>query len=330
MKDSARRIPVLIVSALLAASLWLYVRAQNALVVPQTFPVKLTAINLNSDLIVTRIPTTINVVVEGLDQDLRQIDERLLARVSALIDLSQATPGINEYRVTIRPPTGAGMSLEWRPQGDRQVLVGIDRRVHRNFQVQVVKLGLAPDGIEVGNVLLEPSEIMLDGPESLLNLVDQVRATLDVSKVRAGETYEAPVEVFGRDKGPMPLVTSEPQTVTLRPIVAAAPPSRSVLVSPSWQGQLAFGAEVVSYSITPNQVEVQGLREVLSDLMTMRTEPIDLTGVRESAVRTIALVVPTGVEVLNTRGKVVESPSVTVRLNIRMSAPPDGSTTGGQ
>lgn len=327
MKDTARKIPVLIVSGLLAASLWLYVRAQNALVVTQTFPVKLTAIGLGSDLIVTRIPATINVKVEGSDQDLRQVDEK---RVSALVDLQQATPGINGYRVTIRPPTGAGMSLKWSLQDDLPVNVGIDRRVRRPFQVQVVKQGLPPDGIEVGDVLLEPPVIMLDGPETQLNLVDEVRATFDLSKVRAGETYQAQVEVFGKDKGPMPLITSDPSAVTLRPIVAAAPPSRSVLVSPSWKGQLAFGAEIVSYSITPNQIQLRGRREVLAELLTIRTQNIDLTGLRESRVLTVPLVVPAGVEVLNAEGRVVSNPTVAVRLNVRMTETASGSTTGGQ
>lgn len=303
------------VSILMATGLWLYVRAQNALIVPQSFPVKLTFSNLDPNLIVTRIPATVNVVVEGMDLDLRQIDDKMLARVAASVDLSSASDGLNYYKVSIRPPTGS--PLMWKAQGDGQVLVGIDKRVRRSFEVTVAKQGLAPDGIEVGDVLLEPASVMLDGPETQINLVEEVRATLDVSEVQPGETYEAEVEVFGKDKGPMPLITSEPQTVTLRPIVANSPPTRNVLVVPEFRGQLPFGAEVVGYEVTPNQLRVQGKRETLSQVLTISTQPVDLSTLTESRTLTLPLTMPDGVQVIDSRGVALPPPVVRVQIVVR-------------
>lgn len=315
MKDLARRLPILLVSFLLATGLWLYVRAQNALVVQQTFAVKLQAANLDPSLIVTRMPATINVEVEGKDQELRQIDEQVLARASALVDFSSASAGPGTYRVTITPPPGS--MLTWRPKDDGQVLVYLDRRIRRSFEVQVAKQGLAPDGLQVGEVLLDPSMVMLDGPESQINEVGEVRATLEVAKVRPGETYESKVEIFGKDQGPLPLVTSEPQTVTLRPVVASAPPNRNVLIEPDWSGQLPFGTEFVSYTVTPNQVQVEGNREVLANMQALRTGPIDLSSLQQSKTVTVPLVVPNGAQVIEPRGGVVTRPTVRVRIEVR-------------
>ena len=299
----------------MAAGLWLYVRAQNALIVPQTFPVKLAVNNLDPDQIVTRIPATVNVLVEGMDMDLKQIDEKTLGRVTASVDLSSSSAGLNYYKVSIRPPTGS--PLMWKAQGDGQVLVGIDTRVHRAFPVTVDKQGLAPDGLEVGDVLTQPNTVMLDGPETQMNLVEEVRATLDVSDVKAGETYEASVEVFGKDKGPMQLITSEPQTITLRPIVANSPPTRNVLVVPSWTGQLPFGIEVISYEITPNQLRVQGKRETLAKVLTIETTSVDLGALAESRTLTLPLAMPPGVQVIDARGVALPPPVVRVQIVVR-------------
>ncbi|MCB8932952.1 MAG: CdaR family protein [Fimbriimonadaceae bacterium] len=320
MRDLARRLPILLVSFLLATGLWLYVRAQNALVVQQTFPIKLQAANLDPSLIVTRMSATINVEVEGKDQELRQIDEQVLSRASALVDFSNATAGPGTYRVTITPPPGS--MLTWRPKDDGQVLVYLDRRIRRSFEVKVAKQGLAPDGLQVGDVLLDPSMVMLDGPESQINEVGEVRATLDVANVRPGETYESKVEIFGKDQGPLPLVTSEPSSVTLRPVVASAPPNRNVLIEPNWSGQLPFGIDFVSYSVTPNQVQVEGDREVLVDMQALRTAPIDLSAMSETKTLTVPLVVPNGAQVIDTRGAVVARPTVRVRVEVRPILPP--------
>ena len=318
MTRTARKLPILMVSILMATGLWLYVRAQNALIVPQSFPIKLVAANLDPNLIVTRMPATVNVIVEGMDLDLRQIDEKMLARVTASVDLSSASDGLNYYKVSIRPPTGS--SLMWKPQGDGKVLMGIDKRVRRPFGLTVVKQGLAPDGIEVGDVLLQPDAVMLDGPETQMNLVEEVRATLDMSEVKPGETYEATVEVFGKDKGPMPLITSEPQTVTLRPIVANSPPTRNVLVVPEFTGQLPFGAEVIGYEVTPNQLRVQGKRETLAQVLTISTQPVDLSTLTESRTLTLPLKIPDGVLVIDSRGVALPPPVVRVQIVIRTRA----------
>lgn len=324
MKDLARRLPILLVAFLLAAGLWLYVRAQNALVVQQTFPVKVQAANLDPNLIITRMSETINVEVEGKDQELSQIDENMLSRASALVDFANATAGPGTYKVTVTPPPGS--MLTWRPKDDGQVLVYLDQRVRRSFEVKVAKQGLAPDGLQVGEVLLDPSSVMLDGPESQIDEVGEVRATLEVAKVRPGETYQAKIEVFGKDQGPLPLVTSEPQTVTLRPVVASSPPNRNVLIEPNWAGQIPFGLDFVNYTVMPNQVQVEGNREVVADMQALRTAPIDLSAIRETTTLTVLLVVPAGSQVIDTRGAVIRRPSVRVRIVVRSSLP-SGTTS---
>jgi YbbR domain-containing protein len=138
------------------------------------------------------------------------------------------------------------------------------------------------------------------------------------------------VQVLDADGKPVSGVTSEPDVVTIRPVTAPAPADRGLLVVATWKGQPAFGFRVKDYEILPKQVQLKGSPDVVSRYSTIETEPIDLTGIKNTTI------VNAHLKRLPQKAGTVLSDSVKVRIVIEAapteeipSVPPSAGTTGG-
>jgi len=69
--------------------------------------------------------------------------------------------------------------------------------------------------------------------------------------------------------------------------------SKEVEVIPQWTGTLPDGKKLVSSRLTPERVVVFGAHSVLKAIISVKTEPIDLSGLEESDTIEAAVILPT-------------------------------------
>jgi YbbR domain-containing protein len=109
-------------------------------------------------------------------------------------------------------------------------------------------------------------------------LEDDIEAYLDLSKHTVEGSYKAPVQIrkLGTALGVEPLeVSVDPMEVSLE---LDQKISKYVPVSPGFQGYLEAGYELVSYTLTPTQVVVDGPLRLMSGLSELSTDAIELGG----------------------------------------------------
>ncbi len=122
--------------------------------------------------------------------------------------------------------------------------------------------------------------VTLRGRSEEINLVleDDVEVHADFSGYEQEGSYTVPIQVVkgGRLAHIDPLeMKVEPRKISLK---IEKKLSKSVKVVPSLVGYPAKGYELTQFFLTPSSVEVEGLESTISDLETVETEPIDLTG----------------------------------------------------
>jgi hypothetical protein len=109
-------------------------------------------------------------------------------------------------------------------------------------------------------------------------LEDDIDAYLDLSRYNVEGRYRAPVQIRkeGTALGVDPLeISVDPPEVWIeldRKI------SKYVPLTPTFQGELAGGYELVSYTLTPTQVVVDGPLRLMSGLSELSTDFIELGG----------------------------------------------------
>ncbi|MDR1411044.1 MAG: hypothetical protein LBI91_02425 [Spirochaetaceae bacterium] len=109
-------------------------------------------------------------------------------------------------------------------------------------------------------------------------LEDDIEAYLDFTRYSEGGSYRAPVQIrrTGTALGVEPLeISVDPIEVTVR---LDEKMSKYVPLKPVFEGYLESGYEMVSYTLTPTQVVVDGPKGLLEQLPELPTETIELGG----------------------------------------------------
>lgn len=287
MKSGFTRDGVLLAVASVAVAilLWLQVSLLSQPSKQKEMQVVLEPRSLPEDLILTEAPSAVNVVAEA-GPDL--LDGIRAQDVSAFVDLSEAKVGRRAYRVQWTAPQRLNPYLTLK---QTTVSMTIARRKRIKMKVELIRTGAISPGLasDPANDVVSPDEVTIVGPEELVDQVRRAVVGLDMALVRISGVYPGPVEPRDGEDKPIPGLTIEPSTVTIRAAVQSAPTDRPLLVVPDWLGSPAFGFRVKDYEFIPKQVLVKGASEAVNAKSTIETEPIDLRNLRATTTVTVKL-----------------------------------------
>jgi YbbR domain-containing protein len=172
-----------------------------------------------------------------------------------------------------------------------EVSVILDRLGARSVRV-VVERGEVPPGLAVGSTEVMPATVQAQGPESRLRLVTVAlaRVRIDPSGINVEEQVDlVPVDVDGE---PVAAVELSPGTVTVQIEVSTAETSRTVPVAPDLVGSPPTGLTLTSVSAEPAAVTLFGPPEVLAEIASVATAPIDLATITSDGTIDVALILP--------------------------------------
>jgi YbbR domain-containing protein len=130
--------------------------------------------------------------------------------------------------------------------------------------------------------------ITLRSDERNINSIDRedIEVYVDLMKIDVPGTYRVPVLVrkTGTAVGIDPLeIRVNPSEIEINLDYNS---SKSVSVTPNFRGSLDSGYEMISYSLEPTQVEIEGPRSIIDSVTSLSTEYIELTGRRSNFVTT--------------------------------------------
>lgn len=287
-----------IFSLIISISLWLHVQLSKPQLAQELFSFEVKIVNFDrSKLALSRMSAdVVRIRASGEPEELKKVKGKTF---SAYVDLLDAEPGLKEYR--LQPDYPTGVNLEWeRPP---TVFVNLEPLAHDFRKVTaVLDDSLAPSGFTLGDPTVEPEMIKIEGPQSRIDMVVTVRAmVLSPERFKPGMRFSAPLEFLDKNNKVVSGVAADVNEVTVIPTLLALTPRHSLLVTPQWRGQPAFGYRVASITVTPNQIEVTGDDRKLSRLSTVSTQPIDLTGLTSSRTFQAKLELPSGAQAKSTK-----------------------------
>ena len=196
--------------------------------------------------------------------------------IQVIADLSQL--GAGEHRVDLEADVSRRAVPDPSP---RWVLITLEEEREQLVPVQTVITNPLPPGYELqgGNVLLDPQQVLVSGPLSLVTQVNAAQVTLDLQQRRNPFSVDArviPVDVDGKE---IDGVTMDPASVEVTIPVQARSDVRQVSVIPNILLEtLPEGYTVGSITYEPQILLISGPPNSLRNApSTLFTEPIDLT-----------------------------------------------------
>lgn len=307
MRQAITPIALAILSLLAAVALWIVVTDSENPTTDRELPfsIPIQPVGVSDGLAVYSMsPDAVVVTARATDEtleDLTASNFRATVNMTGIRD-SQSTQSVIVEVVGISEEVGI---VEVSARFTR---VTLETEVTKTVPVLVNRLGTLAQGFTITATDLTPTEVTVIGPSSSVSLVD--RAVVDVNLIGVRSNISRQFELTARDDGGaiQPRVRLEPSSVDLRMTVQQLVTPQTVPVRVQVQGAVAPGFNVVDIDSDPQTVLVTGSLEILQNLDSLSTEPIDINGANSTISRTVNLQFPNGVD--------GERRSVTVMIEI--------------
>lgn len=226
----------------------------------------------------------------------------------AWVDLSDVAPGSGPQSVPIqlRSIDPRVRVLGFEPQA---ATVDLDRIARKTVPV-LVERGDVPVNMSVGAVTVDPAQVRVVGPASVLARVAAAQATVIVQP--SGIDVDQDVELVPIDSvgDAVAQVEVQPSTARVTIPIFSDRQTRQLPVTPQITGSPAAGFELANAAVEPRFITVEGDVDELEALVSIDTQPIPVTGFSTSRTLDVGLALPTGVIALDAQ-------EVTVTIGIR-------------
>lgn len=269
----------------IAIVLWLYVGIEQDPISQRTYNVPITVENLSADKVATVSKERVNVKVMGRETRLDGITSE---DFKAYVDLSHAKTGEGEAEVHVSLPN----EVYFAKLDPSHVNVYVEQREGETMNVDIVRTGILSDGVTIEEMNVEPQSVFVSGNEDALAMVAKVGVAVELEDVYSDIKKDVPVQLYDYEgniieQGELKVY---PEVVTLNITVSEVDIQKSVPIQAELIGSLAEGVQVESVTVDPQMAKVEGLPKDLAKITEIKTEPIDLSGIKETTSFTVKLV----------------------------------------
>lgn len=138
-----------------------------------------------------------------------------------------------------------------------------------------------PSGLEMVNHGMKTITLNIKGQERIIKTIrsSDVRVALDLSRAKKGEG----VYYINRDDIKLPhagtVTNIDPSSVR---VITEETASKTVKVVPVIIGEPARGYYLKSIEVSPQTLIIEGVRSEIAKASTLKTEPLDITGLNET------------------------------------------------
>jgi len=266
---------------------------------PLTVPLEI--IGQESSLVITNeIPSSIEVSLRAP----RSVWERLTSQenaVRAILDLTTLSAGDHELPIQILIAVRPVQLVFANPT---RLAVKLEPLAIQTLPVRLSLSGQPALGYQAGQVTIEPTEVIISGPQSLVDRVARARVLITLEDV--GESIEQPMEIQIVDEQDVPVegITVNPESVHVSIPLSQRGGFRDVAVKVVVRGQVAAGYRLENISVFPPVITVFAEEpELVSELPgVVDTQPLELQDAKQDITTQLALNLPENVIIVGTEG----------------------------
>ncbi|NDJ54532.1 MAG: hypothetical protein GYB68_15805 [Chloroflexi bacterium] len=299
----------LIISIGLAIAIWVVATEDADSIEVRTLPsrVPISGVEAPAGLIIVNEPTSTTEITlraqESTWQSLSAED------ILATIDLTGFEPGVHQVPVTVEI-LGQGSRrvavVAWNPT---QVRVVLEQEETREVPIQVGLQGQPPLGFTLGEYSTDPPSVTLQGPQSLVELVSEVRGEVNVDDVRSEVREEIQLVALDSEGNPVEDVAITPNRAVVTVPITQDARFKVISIVPSPIGRVEDGYRLVQIEADPASVTVQGDPDVIDRLEGSIRLTVDISGLSDTIFFTNTISLPPGVTPIETE---------TVRIRVQV------------
>lgn len=299
LRKFIRLLPILLTAFILSLAVWISAVTANDPIVQKAYPsnVPVEVIGQGPNLILTSaLPTSVTLVLSA-PQSVWNLPLSQSRAVRAVIDLSGLGPGTYEVPIQVQIVPRPVRKVAQSPAA---VAITLERLAVKEFAVELVTRGSPAVGYQTSEPKISPEKVTVTGPESLVDRVIHVVATLDLTDANQSISRMLALVPVDANNKPVTGVTVLPQDVSVNQGISQRFGYRNVVVKVVMTGQVAEGYRLTNISVFPPAVTVYSANpQMVSDLPGfVETRPLDITGAKDDLDVSLALNLPEGLSVV--------------------------------
>ena len=298
MRWIASNIRTLLLALVLGFAVWISaVSAADPDEMRSPIMVPLEIIGQETSLVITNdIPSTINVTLRAP----RSIWEQLTAQqdaVRAVLDLTGLSADEHDLPVQILISVRPVQIVLVEPA---TVTVKLEPLAIRTLPIVLSLSGQPAIGYQAGEATIDPGEVILSGPESLVNQAARARVLVRLDGVREGIEQAMKIEILDEQNIPLDGITINPESARANIPVSQQGGFRDVAVKVVVRGQVAAGYRLENISVFPPVVTVFAEDpELVSKLPgVVETQPLELQDAKQDIATRLTLSLPENVTIV--------------------------------
>lgn len=306
-KEKKNNLTIKIFSLVIAIILWSYVMSEvNPKITKEFRNIDVVFSNME-DLersgieLMSPKEAKINIKVSGTRNEvLRLKDDDIVAKV----DLSGYSEGTKKVPIYIDVPSKVDV-VDYSP---REISFKFEKVVSKEKPVILKTVGKLEPGYSLGEGEVKPQSVLLKGPKSLVNSVEEVVAVVDITGKIGDINATVPIKLLDDNGNDIGRVEKDPNVVD---VVIPMYKSRKLPIDIQLDGSIPNENGNSKLIVSPKAVDVKGNDTILEGLSSIKTAPINVNRLMENRSLEVQLLIPEGIELVNPNEKII----VTLELN---------------
>lgn len=272
---------------------------------PFPSPIPLEVVGMESGLTsLEKFPETVEVTLRAP----RSVWQSLLASpesVRAIADLTGLSEGVHTIKIRIQISKGPARVVSVSPA---TLTITLESLLSRQMKVEAAINGQPAIGYQAGEILLDPAQVMVSGPRSLVTRVTRVKVDVNLSGVRETIDRTLPAQALDEKGQSVNGISILPSSIHVFVPIQQMGGYRDAVVKIVVKGQVANGYHLSGISVFPPIVTLYSDNPQLINNIpgVIETEPLDLTGLKENITTRLGLLLPTGISVIGEQSVLVQ------------------------
>ncbi len=261
--------------------------------------VELKTENLNKNVSLESALPDVELFLRVDKEDLKKITKNDL---DVYLDLTDVEAGERTVPVVAVSKSPLAQVLKTEPG---EVRIKISPVIEKEVDVSIVVEGKPHDGYKVEKTEMLTEKVTISGAQSVLNRVENIEATIildgtQTENLRQSVQLSTPAALQISPQ----LVTYNPSEIAVEVYIVSELEEKDVTLEPNFKSENDRNLHGSKISITPASVKVTGSGDVLKDLTSLQTLPLEMTILIRSRKVETALSLPEGVELADPSQKI--------------------------
>jgi YbbR domain-containing protein len=240
--------------------------------------------------------------------------------IHAALDLTGKTEGAYSVPIEIQTDISPVLVEKVEPAS---VDILIDRQALRSMAVHVQLAGNLAPGFQAGTPAVSPETVSVSGPESVVDRIAQIAATVDVEGLRSATDQSVELVPLDTEGSVVTGVTIDPASVSVSVPVQQLGGYRDLVVKVPLLGAVRSGYRLTGLTINPQVVTLYSDDPDLIQALPgyVETQALDISGASADITESLPLVLPEGIQVVGDPLIVVQVSISAIEDSITISRP---------